>query len=297
MLSSRFSPRKMAELEDTVRSRCVALLEPLVERGGCDFVRDFASQYPTTVFLDLMGLPLSDFDQFMSWEDDILHLTHEDDPDGAKSLAAQMAVMDYFKDLIVDRRQHPTDDLTSYIVHGEIDGELIADGDLLCVLLLMLQAGLDTVTQQLAYSFLHFARHPADRRRVVEEPAVIPFAVEEMLRAYPIVVPGRKATRDEVFHGCPIKQGDMVILPIVAANYDPEVFPDPDTVILDRDPNPHLGFGAGPHRCLGSHLARREMRIAFEEWHRRIPDYRLADGAEPTEHGGMMGMNNLPLVW
>jgi cytochrome P450 len=297
LLSPRFSPGTIAALEDKVRARCIALLEPLAERGSCDFVKDFGSHYPTTVFMDLMGLPLSEFDQFMEWEDAILHLTHEDDPDGSRAYAAQVAVMEYFKGLIVDRRQDPTDDLTSFIVNGRLDGELLAEQDILFTLLLMFMAGLDTVTQQLAYSFLHLATHPEDRRRIVEHPEIIPDAVEEFLRAYAIVVPGRKATRDEVFHGCPISKGDMVILPLVAANHDPRTFSEPDKVILDRKPNPHLAFGAGPHRCIGSHLARREMRIALEEWHKRIPDYRLADGGEPQEHGGMMGMHNLPLVW
>jgi len=266
-----------------VRARCIALLEPLVDEGGCDFVASFGSRFPTTVFMDLMGMPLSEFDQFMAWEDAILHQTHEEDPDGSRAYAAQVAVMEYFRDVIHDRQANPTDDLTSYIANGRIDGQPIAEQDLLFVLLLMFMAGLDTVTQQLAYSFLHLARHPDDRRRIVEHADVIADAVEELLRVYAIVVPGRKANRDQVFHGCPISKGDMVILPLVAANHDPEVFPEPDKIVLDRKPNPHIAFGAGPHRCLGSHLARRELRIALEEWHKRIPEYRLADGADPRE--------------
>jgi cytochrome P450 len=131
----------------------------------------------------------------------------------------------------------------------------------------------------------------------VGDPSVIPNAVEELLRAYPIVSMARKATRDVEFHGCPIKKDDMVLLSIQSATRDPEVFPEPDVVKLDRSPNRHIAFGASEHRCLGSHLARAELKIALEEWHRRIPEYSIAESADVKAHGGQISLLSLPLVW
>jgi cytochrome P450 len=161
----------------------------------------------------------------------------------------------------------------------------------------MFMAGLDTVTIQLNYSWWHLATHDGDRARIVKEPEIIPNAVEELLRAYAFVAPGRKVMKDGDFHGCPMKAGDMVLLPLCGATRDPAAFPEPTRVDFDRPANNHLAFGAGPHRCLGSHLARRELRVALEEWHKRIPDYRIPDGAVIDEHGSMFGINQLPLVW
>jgi cytochrome P450 len=131
----------------------------------------------------------------------------------------------------------------------------------------------------------------------VEDPSLIPSAIEECLRASGPVIVSRKATKDTVVAGCPVKAGQMLTMAVASASRDEAAFPDGTTVKIDRTPNSHLGFGAGPHRCLGSHLARREMKIAMEEWHKRIPNYRLADGAEPKEHGGMLGLDGLPLAW
>jgi cytochrome P450 len=286
----------VGRLDSQVRERCIELIDPLVERGGCDFVRDFAQRFPTSIFMELMGLPSEDVDQFLVWEDAILH-SGDDDPDHSKALGAMFEVMGYFDELTTLRRAEPRDDLVTAATNWTIDGQAIPQEDLLSMYLLMFMAGLDTVTTQLNYMWWHLARDEAGRRQIVDAPALIPSAVEELLRAYSFVPPGRKVTQDVDFHGCPMKAGDMVLLPICAANRDPAVFDRPTEVILDRQDNNHLGFGAGPHRCLGSHLARRELRIAMEEWHARIPDYRLAEGLVVREHGGMFGIDNLSLIW
>ena len=162
----------------------------------------------------------------------------------------------------------------------------------------MFMAGLDTVSIQLSYAFWHLARHAADRKRIAEDPAMIPAAVEEFLRQFAFVAPSRKVMQDTDFHGCPLKKGDMVFLPLSGATRDPAQFEDGATVHFDRPTNNHIAFGAGPHRCLGSHLARRELRVALEEWHRVIPDYRLTEGVEVTEHGGgLYGIDRLELSW
>jgi cytochrome P450 len=150
---------------------------------------------------------------------------------------------------------------------------------------------------QLSYSIYHLALHPDDRRRLVADPSVWPSAIEEFLRYYSFVSPGRKATRGTEVGGCPIEPGQMVWLPLASANRDPAEFPDAHQVNIDREGNRHLAFGAGPHRCLGSHLARQELLAGLTEWHRRIPEYRLDLDVPITEHGRQVGLNNLPLVW
>jgi cytochrome P450 len=213
---------------------------------------------------------------------------------------AMIAVMGYFSGLIKERRDHPDSsrtDILSKSLDFQIDGEHVSDQDLLDFCLLMFMAGLDTVAAQLTFSFWHLATHVADRRRIVDDPSLVDSAVEEFLRYYSFVTPGRKVVRDTEIAGCPIKQGQMVYLPLVSANRDPREFERAGEVLIDRAANRHIAFGAGPHRCLGSHLARQELRIALQEWHARIPDYELAPGAEILEHGGQIGISNLPLVW
>ncbi|WP_241756233.1 cytochrome P450 [Actinomadura sp. RB99] len=203
-----------------------------------------------------------------------------------------------FKELIAERRRDPRDDVVSAALAFEPDGRPVTDDELLQLCTLLFLAGLDTVAAQLSYSFWHLARHDADRARITADPGIVPDAVEELLRAYSLVLPARKRVTDAASHGCPMGAGDMVMLPLAMANRDPRAFPDPRTVDFDRTPNRHIAFGAGPHRCLGSHLARLELRVAVEEWHRRIPHYRVPDGARPTEHASLvLGLDTLPLAW
>jgi cytochrome P450 len=156
---------------------------------------------------------------------------------------------------------------------------------------------LETLKSQLGWCFYHLATNPDDRRRIVASPDLTPAAVEEFLRAYPIVSMARKVTRDVDFHGCPMKKDDMVLLTIQAATRDPRVFPEPEKVIIDRTPNRHIAFGASEHRCLGSHLARAELKAAIEEWHKAIPDYRVDSDEPRMAHGGQVSLLKLPLSW
>ncbi len=294
LLGPMFSPAAVARLEPRVAQRFDEILDDIASRGECDYVADVALRFPNTIFMEIMGLPVGDADQFQVWETDILHTGATGNE---KSLQAMNEVIAYFAGLVATRRQSPRDDLVSAAIGFEIDGQAVSDEDLLSMCLLLFMAGLDTVAMQLSYSMLHLATHDDDRRRVVEDPSLFPGAIEEFLRYYSFVTPGRKITADSEFHGCPVKAGQMAFLPLVAANRDPAEFSDADRVLIDRDENRHIAFGAGPHRCLGSHLARQELRIGLMDWHARIPHYRLADGAEIREHGGQIGLDNLPLVW
>jgi cytochrome P450 len=209
-----------------------------------------------------------------------------------------MAMAEYMNTVLDERRAARRDDIVSYLLDIEIDGRALDDTELQQICTLLYAAGLDTVAGELGYMFLHLATHPDDRRLVTEEPSRIPAFVEETLRVYSIVTTNRIVTRDAEFAGCPMKAGDRVLLSIPAADRDPLEFSDAATFDMNRAGNRHIAFAAGPHRCLGSHLARLELQIAVEEWHRRIPEYSLGDDAEVTFHiGGVAGVDTLPLEW
>ncbi|MEZ0351915.1 cytochrome P450 [Mycobacterium sp. pR1184] len=299
VLADYFSPGRVKGMKDDQHRMLGELIDKLKPAGGCEFVTELARVFPSIVFLNLMGMPIDHLDDFLNWEDMILHQEGVGEEVNARRFEGMTHVMSFFQGLIEQRRAEArpdAQDIVSTAIHWEIDGEPINDLELLNCLLLLFMAGLDTVASQTSYAMLHLATHPNDRDRIVNEPNIIPHAVEELLRAYPIVQTARKATRDMDFHGCPVKAGDMAAFPMAMANRDDRVFPGGRRVDLDRGISRHIAFGGGPHRCLGSHLARQEMAILLREWHRRIPEYTLA--AEPVEHGGQVfGLNSLELRW
>jgi cytochrome P450 len=299
VLAEYFSPGRVKGLRDAQQKLAAELVEKLVAEGSGDFVTRIARVFPSTVFLKIMGMPVEDLEKFLSWEDQILHQSGVGEEVNAARMEGMMQVMGYFSELIQQRRDNrdpDADDIVSKAIDWTIDGEPINDIDLLNCLLLLFMAGLDTVSNQLSYAMLHLATHPDDRARIVADPDLIPKAVEEILRVYPIVQTARKATQDMDFHGCPVKAGDMASFSLAFAGRDESAYPDAREVDLDRGVTRHLSFGGGPHRCLGSHLARQEMVVVLEEWHKRIPNYELAGDA--IEHGGQVfGVDSLPLTW
>jgi cytochrome P450 len=298
LLNLRFSPSAVAAMEPAVRARAVALIEGLAPRGRCDLVADFCQQFPTSIFMEIFGLPLEQSDTFLGWIDQLMHASDADDPDGSLRMAAAGTIYGYLGELIVERRSAQQDDLVSYLTAAQVDGRLMDDAELREMCFLLYMAGLDTVAGMLGYVFRHLAEHPDDRAALCRDETLVPGFVEEALRFYGIVTTQRVVTNDTTYAGCPMKAGDRVLIPWGAAERDPRAFPDADRFVLDRAPNRHLAFGGGPHRCLGSHLARLELRVAVEEWHRRIPDYRVEPDVELRQHiGGVAGLDNLPLVW
>jgi cytochrome P450 len=297
LLGREFSPKSVAAREPEIRRIAVELIDGLKGEGGADVLDRFARRFPTVIFLRLMGLPEEDLDMFLEWVHNLLHLSYEEDPDRSRQLAAITGASAYFAEQIALRRKQPRDDLLSHAMTWEIDGELIADRDLHAFCVLMFQAGLDTVPISIGWALYHLATHPDQRRAIVADPALVPVSVEEILRVYSFVIPARKATRDVEVGGCPVKAGEMVMLPLVVTNRDPARYENPLEVDLTRTTSNHIAFGSGPHRCLGSHLARLELTIAIEEWHKRIPDYRIAAGQELEQTGNMYGIKSLRLEW
>ena len=294
LLAPFFAPGAVDRLKPRVHEVINEILDEVAPRGHCDYVADVALRFPNTIFMEIMGLPVADAAQFQVWETAILHGGPSDQE---SAFHAMGEVVNYFGNLITERRKQPRNDILSTALGWTVNGEQVTEQDLLSFCLLMFMAGLDTVAMQLSYSMWHLARFDDDRRRLVADPSLFVPANEEFLRYYAFVAPARKAIKDTKVAGCPVTAGQMVWLPLASANRDPAEFPDADKVIIDRQDNRHLAFGAGPHRCLGSHLARQELLIGLTEWHKRIPDYHLDPAIPVREHGGQVGLSNLPLVW
>ncbi|ADP80528.1 cytochrome P450 [Pseudofrankia inefficax] len=303
LLAPYWSPAAVGAWEPVMRRHAAEIIEELRARGGCDLVREFALRFPPTVFLEIMGLPVEDLDEMLVWKEHLLHPDHTDPATAGVNLERSLtAIIDYFVAAMAARRAMPPEDrprgLVTTALSWRLDGEPVSDDDLLSFYLLMFLAGLDTVTAELGYGFLHLATHPADRRRIAADPAVVPHAVEELLRAYPIVNIMRDAAEDTEINGCPVYRGDTLMISLPAAGRDDATYPRAAEVDFDRDRTTHLTFGAGPHRCLGSHLARLELRVAYEEWHRLIPEYELDPEFSPAEASGQMfTLNTLRLRW
>jgi cytochrome P450 len=297
LLGREFSPKVVASHEAEIREAAAEMIDGFSGAGEADVLDQFARRFPTRIFMRLMGLPEQDLDMFLRWVHEITHLSYEQDPDRSRQLAGIHAVSDYFEEQIALRREAPRDDLLSRAMTWEIDGEPISDRDMHAFCVLMFQAGLDTVPISVGWALYHFATHPGQREAIVADPTLIATSVEEILRVYSFVIPARKATKDVEIGGCPVKSGEMVMLPLAVSNRDPERHENPLRVDLHRKASNHIAFGSGPHRCLGSHLARLELNVAIEEWHKRIPEYWVAEGQELEETGNMYGIKSLRLQW
>jgi cytochrome P450 len=299
LLDPLFAPREVAKLEDTVRSLVGELLDAVVGAGGCEFNAAVAIPLPCTVFLELMGLPLEDLDLFLRFKDGIIRpeaATLEER--GVKARTTGQEIYRYFERVVDERRDAPRTDLLSGFLAADVDGERLTTEDILDISYLFLLAGLDTVTASLGCAVSYLARHPDRQQALRADPTLVPAAVEELLR-WETPVPGvpRITTRDVEVAGVTIPAGRTVTCLLASANTDATEFPDPEAVDFDRPANRHLAFGGGVHRCLGSHLARLEMRVALEELHRRVPPYRLAPGESPVYSMGIRAVEHLPLVW
>src|SRR3954454_8341319 len=303
ILNPWFSPRAIDAAEEDLTALCRDLVAEVAPKGGCDFVGEFALRFPTEGFLKVIGIPTTDADLFVKWVEDFF-TGFSGDPEGVGPMTKALeGIRNYWVAALDERRgeeQPRPGDLASHLLHATFDDRPLTDVEMLDMLTVLVLAGLDTTRAELGYLFRHLAQHPEDRRRLIEQPELIPLAVEEALRFYTIIFgDGRKATRDVEFHGVQVKKGEMVYGLVSAANRDPEHWERGEEFVLDRKRNNHMGFANGPHRCLGMHLARREMAIAVSEWLRVIPDFHIATDEELVERGGgsMMTLLTLPLAW
>lgn len=303
LLDPHFSRKKMEALIPPIRKQANHLIDQFIAAGTCEFDAQFAIPLPCTAFLSLVGLPIEELDFFLEVKDGIIRpnknnpdVPLEQLPDVRKQSGRR--IYEYFGKVIDQRLASPGDDLLTSLVHAEIDGEKLSREEIQDICFLLILAGLDTVTATLGCNIAYLAANPSQRERLVASPSLIPAAVEELLRwETPVTAVPRIATRDVTVGGFEIKAGEVVTMLIGAANVDAEHFEAPGVVDFDRGRNIHTAFGVGPHRCLGSHLARMELQVALEEWHLRIPEYRVKEGEIPTYSPGIREVMYLPLEW
>jgi cytochrome P450 len=299
LLDPLFAPKRIALLEDRTRALVRDLIAAVAADGRCNFHDSVAEPLPTTVFLQLLGLPLERAAEFIALKDGIVRPDARTPAERVRMVRATGQQIYSVLQEVVDRRlASREDDFISLFLDSEVDGHRLTPDDVVDIGYLFFLAGLDTVTASLDCMLAYLAQHPDQRQQLVELPALIPHAVEEMLRwETPVQGVIRITTQDTVLNGCPIPAGTQVSVLLGSANVDERTWERPDEVDFHREVNRHLAFGGGAHRCLGSHLARMELRVALEEWHLAVPDYRLPEGIELRYSQGLRSIDNLELVW
>lgn len=295
LLLPAFSAKRIATLEPFTRQLCAELLAAVATKTEFDAAVEYAQHIPLQVIVRMLGFPQEDADIFRRF----IRMILEDVDATAEERQAQQdeGELDAYMDArIAEHLAEPQDDLTSFLLDAELDGNKLQREHVRGTMVLLMIAGIDTTWSAIGASLWHLAQHPEDRRRLAREPRLIDTAMEELLRSYAPVTMARLVAKDFEFHGCPMTEGDWVLLPFPAANRDPAIFSDADQVQLDRAENRHAAFGLGIHRCLGSHLARMELRVALEEWMKRYPDFELADPDAVTWSAGQVrGPRSVPV--
>ena len=298
MLMPPFTPQAIRKLEPLTREICSKLIDGFIDQDHFDAALDYAQSIPVPIIAEMLGISPEDGDQFREW----IRMTFEDgidDPDIIRRAAQE--IDSFFLQEIAKRRAAPRDpkeDYITFLIQEPLpSGELLSDEQVANLLRIMLLAGIDTTWSAIGIAIWHLAQHPEDRQRLVDEPAMIPAAIEEFLRAYSPTIMAREIVEDTVVNGCPMRKGAMVVMPLAAANRDPRKFEDPERVILDRKNSQQAAFGMGIHRCVGAPLARMEMRIALEELLKRIPDFAIDPEKELLWSKGVVrGPRRLPLT-
>ncbi len=297
LVSKGFTPRRVADLEPSIRARAVRYLGRMRDALRMEYVADFAARIPMDVVSEMLGVPESDRDELRGWSDTILH--REEGVRGVPpaGIAASSKLLHYFVKVVAERRRRPGEDLASALCAAEIDSEKLSDKDIIAFLYLMIIAGNETTTKLLANAVYWLQKHPAMRKEVSENRALIPQWVEETLRFdNSTQLMARSVTDDFSYQGHAMRRGQKVLLLIGSANRDELVFPNPDLFDLHRDTSQHLSFGRGTHFCLGAALARLEARVALEEVLRRIPDYEIDEARCVRVHStNVRGFAALPM--
>lgn len=297
LLLPAFTAKAAASYEDKTRQVCQTLLDEIGSVDHCDAATQYAQHIPVLVISEMLGLPVNDGDQFRDW----IHRLLEVGP--TNPIVANQALQEitaYLKAQVAARKSARHDvessDLISFLLAAKINEEHLEESHLLGTLRLLLIAGIDTTWSAIGSSLWHLATHPGDLKRLVDDPDLLSPAIEEFLRAYSPVTMAREVVKEKTLGGCRFAVGSQILLSFPAANRDPKIFEQADKVIIDRKENPHVAFGLGRHRCLGSNLARMEMRVAIEEWLKRYPVFSLDRGATVKwSEGTVRGPRALPI--
>jgi len=290
-----FNPQAIERLTPGTRALCNRLIDAFIDKGSCDAATEYAQHIPTRVIANMLGMDEEDGERYRRW---IKMALEEGIHDNAKVMQSLKEMTIYFGEELARRGSKPGADLISFMRDQRVDGQPLPAEKVIGTLRLLLIAGIDTTWSAIGASLWHLASHPEDAARLVADATLMDTAVEELLRAYAPVTMAREVVKDVSINGCPMKPGAMVLLSFPAANRDPEMFPDADKVLIDRKENRHAAFGLGMHRCVGSNLARMELRVALEEWLKRIPAFRLEDPASVTwSEGTVRGPRRLQVAF
>jgi cytochrome P450 len=293
LLLPAFTKAKIAKQEPATRAFCHSLIDAFEGQDVVDAAGDYAQHIPMRVIADMLGFPPEDGPRFRVFVEDLLEGINLP-PD--ERIERVSRLFDYLLVQVHDHIDNPREDLTTYLLNVELYGRKLAPDHVVGTMALLLIAGIDTSWSAIGASLWHLAKHPEDRRRLVAEPRLLPTAIEEFLRAYAPVTMARLVKKDMHWHGVDMKADDWILLSFPAANRDPAQFDRAAEVIIDREVNRHAAFGLGIHRCVGSHLARLELRVALEAWLARIPEFTLADPTAVTWSAGQIrGPRSLPL--
>jgi cytochrome P450 len=293
LLLQFLAPREVRRYEPITRALIGEIIDQIIGKGGCEFMADVGVPMPVKVFMTMMGMDLSRYAEFVVWVNDILGAS---DPNSR--MGSYLAMNRYLGELIQQRLANPGDDPVSILLRSEIDGKRISVERVHEMCNLLFLAGLDTVTNAMAFIVRFLAQNSEVRHRLRDEPQKIPSAVEELMRRHAFVnIPRRVAENTEAI-GPKMQAGDVVLCSLTAASNDPRNVSHPEIVDLDRPHSPHVAFNTGPHNCAGATLARIELKVFLEEWLSRIPDFAIAPGFVPKTRGGpVMALHELPLVW
>lgn len=289
-----FTPDAISRHEQRTRDICRELIDRIATNRSCDAAVGYAQEIPVRVIAHMLGVPEQDGELFRRWIKEVLEIGVTDQEVLRR---ASHEMMDYFTEKVAVRRADPGDDLISYLINAQVEGHPLADEHINGTLRLLLIAGIDTTWSAIGSCLWHLAQYPKDRQRLIAEPGLMGSAIEEFLRAYAPVTMAREVVKETQIDGCTFTPGHMILLSFPAANRDPAVFPDADRVVIDRAQNRHAAFGLGIHRCVGSNLARMEIRVALTEWLARIPEFRLDPQQGVTwSKGTVRGPRQLPLL-
>jgi cytochrome P450 len=293
LLLPAFTKTSVSRQEAATRAYCHSLIDDFAGRDVVDGAAEYAQHIPMRVIADMLGFPPEDGPQFARFVENTLEGVNLPPEERIERMGE---LFEYIYDRIREHIASPRDDLTSYLLDVELYGSKLEPSHVAGTIVLLLIAGIDTTWSAIGASLWHLAAADADRRRLVADPALLPTAMEEFLRAYAPVTMARLVRQDMEWHGVDMKAEDWVLLPFPAANRDPEQFERADEVVIDRQVNKHAAFGLGIHRCVGSHLARMELRVALEVWLERLPEFSLADPDAVTWSSGQIrGPRRLPL--
>lgn len=283
LVNSGFTRKRVMDKVPSIMNLCDTLIDAVCERGECDFVRDIAAPLPMAVIGDMLGVLPSEREMLLKWSDDLVCglSSHVDETVIQKLMETFAAYTEFTKDEITKRRANPSDDLFSILVNAEVEGQRMSDDEIVFETLLILIGGDETTRHTLSGGVEQLLRNHDQWETLVAKPDALPGAIEEMLRwTSPVKNMCRTLTADTTFHGTDLKEGEKVMLMFESANFDEAVFENPDEFRIDRNPNSHLAFGFGTHFCLGNQLARLELKLMVERLLVRLPDLRLADGAQ-----------------